>query len=234
MARLQILPLPEGTGDDRPPFVLVIDQVTEDEGERLIDNRDVMDGFGVKAGARAVAVFHGMTMEIPANEPSPAPEAAEVSEADFTTMATAVRRALGIDITEGEPDIAGWLLAACRELEKSEAARARLLEDRDDARTWARHGYEIGQKHCGWTDYGVAPDWLTEGWPPHFDSCEHFKRAAEYDEALTRVRGLSEHPIIMDAKHLEPNGYVHGYKEAIREAKRAARTGHPETAEYGA
>ncbi|MFM9616875.1 hypothetical protein ACKI14_02795 [Streptomyces turgidiscabies] len=57
-----------------------------------------------------------------------------------------------------------------------------------EARMWARHGYEIGQRHCSWSDHGVAPAWLTEGWPPHFDSCEHLKRACEYDETITRVR----------------------------------------------
>lgn len=57
-----------------------------------------------------------------------------------------------------------------------------------EARMWARHGYEVGQKHCSWSDHGVAPEWLTEGWPPHFDSCEHLKRACEYDETITRVR----------------------------------------------
>ncbi|MFE5368197.1 hypothetical protein [Streptomyces mirabilis] len=56
-----------------------------------------------------------------------------------------------------------------------------LVEARDEARQWARHGYEIGQRHCGWTDHGVAPDWLTEGWPPHIESCEHLKRAAELE-----------------------------------------------------
>lgn len=66
--------------------------------------------------------------------------------------------------------------------------------DEDDAlaeaRSWARHGYEIGQRHCGWSDHGVAPAWLTDGWPPHIEACEHAARAAEYDTALTRVRDL--------------------------------------------
>jgi hypothetical protein len=51
-----------------------------------------------------------------------------------------------------------------------------------EARMWARHGYEIGQRHCCWSDYGVAPAWLTEGWPTHFDSCEK-GLAAEEDHA---------------------------------------------------
>ena len=61
-----------------------------------------------------------------------------------------------------------------------------------EARQWARHGYEIGQRHCGWTDHGVAPAWLTEGWPPHIESCEHLQQAAEYDEKLTQVRALCD------------------------------------------
>lgn len=39
-----------------------------------------------------------------------------------------------------------------------------------EARTWARHGYEIGQRSCLWADHGVAPAWLTEGWPLHFEA----------------------------------------------------------------
>jgi hypothetical protein len=30
-----------------------------------------------------------------------------------------------------------------------------------EARTWARHGYEIAQRSCTWFDHGVAPKWLT-------------------------------------------------------------------------
>jgi len=71
-----------------------------------------------------------------------------------------------------------WLRA------EAEDAEQQLTE----ARQWARHGYEIGQRHCSWTDHGVAPDWLTDGWPPHFGSCEHLQRAAEYDTELTRLR----------------------------------------------
>jgi hypothetical protein len=73
----------------------------------------------------------------------------------------------------------------------SDTADNPLREQLDEARQWARHGYEIGQRHCSWTDYGVAPAWLTEGWPHHFDSCEHLQQAGEYDEALTRVRALA-------------------------------------------
>lgn len=33
-----------------------------------------------------------------------------------------------------------------------------------EARMWARHGYEIAQRSCTWSDFGAAPNWLTEGW----------------------------------------------------------------------
>jgi len=79
-----------------------------------------------------------------------------------------------------------------RDLKKVDMARYLAEQERDEARQWARHGYEIGQKHCGWSDHGVAPAWLTEGWPPHIDSCEHLKQMAEFDEALARVRAARD------------------------------------------
>jgi hypothetical protein len=153
MARLQILELPEGSGDDRPPFILVIDQMPTSEPEFDTLRRDLADNdIAARTGARAVLVFED-TIDIPANG----------------TMAQ-----------EDEPP---------RIVDFADLAEAKqLTEARDEARQWARHGYEIGQRHCGWTDHGVAPDWLTEGWPRSFDSCEHLQKAAEYDEALTRVR----------------------------------------------
>jgi hypothetical protein len=71
MARLQILELPEGTGDDRPPFVLVVDQYEPrrymmglDQTQQSIDE---FDGIPEKLGARAVLVFAD-TVDIPAND----------------------------------------------------------------------------------------------------------------------------------------------------------------------
>lgn len=40
-----------------------------------------------------------------------------------------------------------------------------LDEQLREARLWARHGYEIAQRSCTWSDHGVAPSWLTEGIP---------------------------------------------------------------------
>ncbi|KQX27554.1 hypothetical protein ASD97_24965 [Streptomyces sp. Root63] len=67
MARLQILELPEGAGDDRPPFVLVIDQYEPVEAtpSRLFRHQDMAE----QTGARAVLVFED-TIDIPANDTS--------------------------------------------------------------------------------------------------------------------------------------------------------------------
>lgn len=67
MARLQILELPEGAGDDRPPFILVISEApTGPDGLPLISHRDRRDTADL-IGARAVLVFED-TIDIPANE----------------------------------------------------------------------------------------------------------------------------------------------------------------------
>ena len=66
----------------------------------------------------------------------------------------------------------------------------KLREDLDEARRWARHGYEIGQKHCGWSDHGVAPGWLTEGWPRHFGTCDQLKKEVFADHARELAQQL--------------------------------------------
>jgi|1185.fasta_scaffold02652_5 hypothetical protein len=190
MARLQILELPAGPDDARPPFVLVVDQTVPQRAVLSSDTswRDPWQDLADKIGARGVIVTPD-TVEIPANDTtahldtsgSAAPEALDPE------LAALVLETLGIEMEPGGTSCAEMLFRACRELQTSEAARARLLSERKEARVWARHGYEIGQRHCGWSEHGVAPAWLTEGWPTHFDSCEHLKRAGEYDTALSRV-----------------------------------------------
>jgi hypothetical protein len=70
MARLQILELPEGSGDDRPPFVLVIDEYVPQRYMLGPDQPEPVDqfaGMAEKIGARAILVFEE-TIDIPANE----------------------------------------------------------------------------------------------------------------------------------------------------------------------
>lgn len=69
MARLQILELPEGSGDDRPPFVLVVDETAP---QRIVLGgdtpwRDYWQDIADKIGARGVIVTPE-TVDIPAND----------------------------------------------------------------------------------------------------------------------------------------------------------------------
>jgi hypothetical protein len=179
MARLQILQLPAGAGDDRPPFVLVVDETVPQRVALGPDTpfRDYWEELALQIGARGVIVTPE-TVDIPANELLPGSTGARVYLGDMEVGSVS-----STDSTDRATEAESRLKALAGEY-------AALQEQLNDARMWARHGYEIGQRHCGWSDHGVAPDWLTEGWPYSFDSCEHLKQAAEYDEALTRVRGL--------------------------------------------
>lgn len=67
MARLQILELPEGSSDDRPPFLLVIDQYEPPPYPADVTAPGPFDTVAEKIGARAVLVFEE-TVDIPANE----------------------------------------------------------------------------------------------------------------------------------------------------------------------
>lgn len=321
MARLQILELPAGSGDDRPPFVLVIDQC---EGLPL-DTVKTVEGYwrqtGEQIGARGVLIFME-SVEIPANDPLPVaggvsdsrrrcgehdgpcfpePAAKCVAHGDeeclychrnpsdcanggncstwartgmhWDTCANRVRGSLAVEdperagtaqivyaheqtrldlcsallldsgtpwrklvelVAERQREVAGSYqrldelskalgMVGPQKWDDIRHAVADLRQDRDEARSWARHGYEIGQRHCGWSDHGVAPEWLTKGWPPHFDSCEHLKQAAEYDDALTRVRGLPTAPDVMNAQQERPDIWRHGYECGVLAAKSAAR-----------
>ncbi|MGW6741650.1 hypothetical protein ACWGDX_13140 [Streptomyces sp. NPDC055025] len=64
MARLQILELPEGAGDDRPPYLLIIDQVDEATAD---DIARWPNDSAERTGARHILCF-SETIDIPANE----------------------------------------------------------------------------------------------------------------------------------------------------------------------
>lgn len=91
MARLQILQLPEGPDDERPPFILVIDQATEATIDvlGLRDRQSPTDTIqslmtvplAEQLGARAVLCFDE-TIDIPANDTTAyLPEAEEIHDA---------------------------------------------------------------------------------------------------------------------------------------------------------
>lgn len=97
MARLQILPLPEGTGDDRPPFVLVIDQhvplryVRGLGGEHEPEPVDEFAGVAEQIGARGVLVFRE-PVEIPANAQLPLSGTDDAERAGTTQIVYAHER----------------------------------------------------------------------------------------------------------------------------------------------
>ncbi|MFF9088640.1 hypothetical protein ACF1BE_19850 [Streptomyces sp. NPDC014991] len=98
MARLQILQLPEGVDDSRPPFALVVDQCAADRwvsrpgnGDQLMSTR--WREAAEMLGARGVIVT-AETVEIPANE-VPLPEPLELV-ADVDRM-DEITDALGLD-----------------------------------------------------------------------------------------------------------------------------------------
>src|SRR5690606_21061240 len=68
-ARLQTLELPEGSADDRPPFILVVDQYEPPPYPADVNDPGPFDGIAEKIGARAVLVFEN-TIDIPANDTS--------------------------------------------------------------------------------------------------------------------------------------------------------------------
>ncbi|MFG3046237.1 hypothetical protein ACGFZR_15075 [Streptomyces sp. NPDC048241] len=228
MARLQILQLPEGDSDERPPFLLVVDQVPTDEAKFDAIRRDLLaDGdLAPRLGARAVLVFED-TIDIPANELTPLTASTDEGDEEVRRLAED-RDELHVELGLAHGQLHSAALSAIRGkhanirelIERAEQAEA----ERDEAQQWARHGYEIGQKHCGWSDHGVAPDWLTEGWPPHIDSCEHLKQAAEYDETITRVRNVPTKPEIMNAQQEHPSVWMHGYHCGVLAAKSALRS----------
>lgn len=87
MARLQILELPEGSGDERSPYLLIIDQVDDELAE---DIARWPDDIGKRTGARHVLCFPG-TIDIPANDT--AAYLQQVAEETGATIGEAVRAA---------------------------------------------------------------------------------------------------------------------------------------------
>jgi hypothetical protein len=101
MARLQILELPEGSGDDRPPFVLIVDQYepVEASPEQFLRHQNVAE----QIGARAVLVFEE-TIDIPANDTSAYIQ--QAAEETGATIGNAIRAVNAQHLTDERTDIA--------------------------------------------------------------------------------------------------------------------------------
>jgi hypothetical protein len=106
MARLQILELPEGADDSRPPFVLVVDETVPQRVIIGMDQgagRDYWDEVAERIGARGVIVTPE-TVEIPANDvtlPDPRALVAEVfteaQQLELVDRMDEITDALGLD-----------------------------------------------------------------------------------------------------------------------------------------
>ncbi|WP_030344741.1 hypothetical protein [Streptomyces sp. NRRL S-1022] len=181
MARLQILQLPEGAGDDRPPFILVIDQVTPEMVEGITSAERTTAEL---IGARAIFSFEE-TVHIPANDLTPYSEATERTEP---------------------------LCLSERAIQAEEKLKA-FMDKR----------YEVEEKRKASLTDALGMDRLRD-WDDILNAVTGCRMDREaLADAVERVRGLPEHPDIMDAKLSEPNGYLHGYRVAIFDAKRAVQ-----------
>lgn len=93
MARLQILQLPEGAGDRRPPFALVVDQVRPEHrilGAGGATWRDYWHNVAHEIGARGVIVTEE-DIELPGN--------------DLSSYASPLRQVEGdVDAVDAVPD----------------------------------------------------------------------------------------------------------------------------------
>lgn len=102
MARIQILELPEGSSDDRPPFVLVVD---ESVPQRYIlgpdDNpaHDYWQDIAQQIGARGVIVTPE-TVDIPANDTTAYLDTAATPEASLKLDDHDVRGAIAADMNK--------------------------------------------------------------------------------------------------------------------------------------
>ncbi|MCX5407500.1 hypothetical protein OHA37_27005 [Streptomyces sp. NBC_00335] len=86
MARIQILELPSGVDEERPPFILVVDQWEAIDVDAYQVITSYWDAFGEKIGARGV-LFAECTVGIPANEALIGPDGYPLRfqvEGDFT------------------------------------------------------------------------------------------------------------------------------------------------------
>jgi hypothetical protein len=226
VARLQILQLPEGAGDDRPPYILVIDEaVTGPDGELLIKAADFIEAREA-TNARDVFIFEE-TVTIPANDVLPLPllsvrgdQTAELITAhEQTRQALCDAFLLSLDTTWAQ------IVETAGERQRDLAGLLRRL-DKPDAKLM-----EAVQRSLGITpDYGSTDlaEWL-------FIACReldkseasraHLRRERDaLKAALERVRNEPDEPEIMNAQEEHPTTWKHGYGCGVRAAKRAAAT----------
>jgi hypothetical protein len=243
MARIQILELPEGASDERPPLVLVIDQTSAAESEGIAAR--FATPAAERLGARAILAFPG-TIDIPANQipvgsdglplrvrvegdfdafRQQVQDEATVASSTLTSARYSAERYRdqpprpydegGYSPTEMARSRDEWMKAATDAQDRLERER----ENRDSRKAALTDALGMDRLR-DWDDIVNAARGLRKDRDAQRDQLQ---RASEYDTALSRVRSLPDQPEVMDAQHPNPDAYLHGYKAAIRDAKRAAR-----------
>jgi hypothetical protein len=242
MARLQILELPEGSGDDRPPFVLVVDQMPKEDAAFEALRCDLGFATAEQLGARAVLVFEE-TIDIPAN--------------DVPVDADGNPLFLKLHV---EGDFEQFRQQAQEEIRK---AQAELREAIGTTGSEGPNGPKC--QYCGadcsngrsWDGgdlyaCGSCADWRaklnqhktallealgmdrTRDWDDIRNAAAGLRKERDAKAAaLERVRALDDDPEMMDAQHPDSSGYLHGYRVAISTARRATWDQLAENAESG-
>lgn len=98
------------------------------------------------------------------------------------------------------PDGVQWTPESLARMLHGKQARVEWAPDLEaqlaEARMWARHGYELGQRSNAWSDHGVAPTWLTEGHEAtHGDTADGFRwhvLSRCEDETACPIHGRNE------------------------------------------
>jgi hypothetical protein len=227
MARMQILELPEGSSDDRPPFVLVVDQY-EPPPYPDVPDTSPFDGIAEKIGARAVLVFEE-TIDIPANDVPLDPDGYPVKlriEPDFETF----RKQVQDEIRRAQADVTRALCDA--DEPETDGPQCRYCgADCSNGRSWDGGDLYAGPSCADWRaklnqHKAALLDALgmdrTRDWDDIRNAAAGLRKSNEArGEAIDRVLDLPYQPDFMNAQHDEPAGYQHGYRIAIQDAKRA-------------
>lgn len=226
MARLQVLQLPEGAGDDRPPFVLVIDEAptSEEQFDALRRDMEASD-ITARVGARAVVCFEE-TIDIPANEMPAAVYGCSEEHADTAEIIGAHEQTR---------------LALCDALLLSfdttwhqliEQAAERQREVADLCRELDALKVNPNQHKAAITD-ALGMDRLRD-WDDIRNAAAGLRKERDAKAAVIEcVLNLPEQPQVMAADRPPMEEYLHGYGVGVRAAKRAARNEPARAAEDG-
>jgi hypothetical protein len=223
VARLQILQLPEGAGDERPPFVLVVDQVAPEMVEAIASAERTSAEL---IGARAIFTFEE-TVTIPANEPLPLmsvqgdSQTAELIDAhEQTRLALCDAFLLSLDTTWAQ------IVETAGQRQRSLAG---LLRERDvpDPSLVVLVRKTLGIDNLG--PAGIPYDEALHNACRQLEKSEASRAhlRSERDSLKTRLQQVQQAPLgpdAMDAGLEHPNVWLHGYRAGVLAAKAAARS----------